>query len=377
LSFGEKNISERAAMKVLESPNGYLRLRSHLLRNIYRKNPYYRDSTTPLLKMLLDSSSCFYGLTEQIPLVVTDHDETPLATAVIIIARKMPDILQVGFFEALSDQQEAVSMLLERTREIAASKPVRRIIIGLNGHINNGLGFLADSHKTHPCFGSGYNPPYYIDYLEQYATSTETLVSYLYHRSAVNIDKDKKLIERISRRFKVRTADFGNLKKEIGIYTQLNNECFRNHPLYYERSQDEDYELFKSFSPLLKEENFLVSEREGKPIGFLLWYPDFHELVKPGRKLGLATAIKYRLPGNPISKLKIAEIGILPEYQGSAAIGGLIGRCFEIGKKNGYSCCESGWIFDINAKSKGISERWTGDPHKAYKVFEIDMEKVG
>ena len=362
-------------MEVQEIRKSYLKKRKRLLNGIYRDDSLYRDSTTPLLKMLLAPSSSFSANTAQRPIMVFGDDGQVFATAVLMVARKMPDVLQVGFFEALPDRQEAVALLMNRAREIAKEEGANRIIIGLDGHVNNGLGFLADSFGSPACFGSGYNPPYYIDYLHRVATSTTLLVSYLYDLSVANIDLEKKVIERISRRFKVRKGDFSDMRKEIAIYTQLNNACFKNHPLYYERSENEDYELFKSFGPFLKDENFLVSEFEGRPIGFLLWYPDFNALVEPGGKLGFGTALKYRMPGNTISKFKIAEIGILPEHQGSAAIGGLIGRCFEIGKKNRYSHCESGWIFDSNEKSRGISERWACEPHKSYKVFEIDLEE--
>ena len=364
-------------MKIHETKTGYMTMRRRLLNDIYRNDPCYRDSTTPLLKMLMAPSGSFAADAELIPVVVTLGKDNPLSTAVFIIAREMADVLQVGFFEALPNQPKAITMLVDRARTIARQRNIKRIVIGLNGHVNNGLGFLADSCESPACFGSGYNPSYYIDDLERVGTLTATLVSYLYDLSIVNIDKEKKVIERISRRFKIRQGRFDDMRKEISIYTQLNNACFKTHPLYYERSAEADYELFKSFGPFLKEENFLVSELEGKPIGFLLWYPDFHELVKPGGKLGLGTALKYRMPGNSISKFKIAEIGVLPEHQGSAAIGGLIGQCFELGKQKGYSYCESGWIFEGNAKSRGVSERWAGKPHKTYKVFEIDMGQDG
>lgn len=362
------------SMEIHEAKTGYMKLRRRLLTGIYRNDPFYKDSTTPLLKMLMAPSGSFASDAELIPVAVTCGNHNPLATAVFMIAREMPEVLQMGFFETLPDQPKAISMLVDKARSIARERNVKRIVIGLNGHINNGLGFLADSCDSPASFGSGYNPSYYIEDLKRVAILKSTLVSYLYDLSVVNIDREKKVIERISRRFKVRQGRFGELRKEISIYTKLNNACFKNHPLYYERSVAADYELFKSFGPFLKEENFLISELEGKPIGFLLWYPDFNELVKPGGRLGLGTALKYRMPGNPISKFKIAEFGVLPEHQGSAAIGGLIGRCFELGKENGYSFCESGWIFEDNTKSRGVSERWAGQSYKTYKVFEIDME---
>lgn len=362
-------------MKVLESYKDFMKMRKHLVGEIYRGDPCYRDSTTPLLKMLLASSSCFAAHNEQLPVIVADDTGRPLAAAVFIIAGKMPDLLQVGFFEALPDQQAAVDTLLNRAREIAGERQLSTIVIGLDGHVNNGLGFLADSWGVPACFGSRYNPSYYIDYFQTRASSEESLVSYAYDLTVSSMDAERRVVERVSRRFTVRKGNFSNMRKEMGIYTRLNNECFNNHPLYSERSEEEDYELFKSFGPFLKEENFLVSELAGRPVAFLLWYPDFHELVRTGRELGLTAALKYRLPGNAVSRFKMAEFGVLPEFHGSGAIAGLLSTMLEIGKKNGHSFCESGWIFDSNFKSKGIAGRWADRPYKTYKVFTIDLKR--
>jgi GNAT superfamily N-acetyltransferase len=360
-------------MKLLESNKDFMQLRKRLLDGIYRDDPCYRDSTTPLLKMLLASSSCFASHNEQLPVIVTGNAGGPLVAAVFTIAGEMPDILQVGFFEALPGHQEAVEMLLGRAGEIARERRLKRVVIGLDGHVNHGLGFLVDGNGSPACFGSRYNPSYYIDYLQRHASSEETLLSYFYDLTVSSMDAERSVIDRVSRRFKVRKGNFREMRGEIEIYTRLNNECFKNHPLYSKRSMDEDYELFRSFGPFLKEENFLVSELAGRPVGFLLWYPDFHELVRPGGKLGLITALKYRLPWNPVSRFKMVEFGVLPEFHGSGAIAGLLSTMLEIGKENGHSCCESGWILESNAKSKGVAGRWADRPYKTYKVFTIDM----
>lgn len=360
-------------MRVLESNSGFMKMRRSLLKEVYKDDPSYRDSTTPLLKMLLSPSSCFAARNEQLPLTVIDDNERPLASAVLIVANAMPEIVQVGFFEALRGQQAAVDIILERARDIAAKRRAGRIIIGLDGHVNNGLGFLAGPCETPACFGSRYNPAYYIDYFQPRASSEETLVSYFYDLNVFNLNAERRIIDRISRRFTVTKADFRNMREVIDLYTRLNNECFGNHPLYSKRSTAEDYELFKSFGPFLKEENFLVSEFNGRPVGFLLWYPDFHELIPAGGTIGFSTALKYRLFRKRISRLKVAEFGVLPEFQGTGAIAGLLDATMKIARKNGHSRCESGWIFDTNSKSKGVAGRWADKPYKTYRVFMIDL----
>lgn len=361
-------------MKLYELKRKYLEKRKRLLKKIYKQDLFYRDSTTPILELVMNPSGSFAKGVEVSPVIVEEQN-SPLVSALFIIAHKMSDTLQVGFFEAVPDRFDAVNMLVQRARSIAKEKRLRRIVIGLDGHVNNRLGIFAGPNRSPVSFGSGYNPLYYIDYLEQCASSSEILVSYQYDILQRDMANEKKVIGRVSRRFQVRKGNFRNLRKEIELYTHLSNECFQQHPLYFERTIEEDYELFKSFSPFLKEENFLVAELDKKPIGFLLWYPDFHELVKPGKRMGIKTLLKYHLAGNAISRFKIAEFGILPQYQASGVIIGLIDKCIEIGRKNGYRFCESGWIFDSNIKSKKVVKRWADEPYKIYKIFEIEMGK--
>jgi len=355
------------------SESRFLKNRSRLLKRIYKNDPYYRSTENELVKLVLKKNGHFAKRSEQMMFTVSAEDKTPLVSVIFIIAEKYPSVLQVSFFEALPKQDEAVDVLFKKAIQIARIRGVKQIVIGLNGHVNYGLGFLAGPFNSSSCFGSCYSPPYYIDYLKKFATKEHTLVSYtgdFYHDS---LESDQRLIKNITKRFHFRTGNFKDLRREIAIYTDLNNHCFASHPFYYERSFEEDYELFKSFGPFLKEENFLIAEIQGRPVGFLLWYPDFHELIPPGKSIGVLTLLKYRLFHRPISRFKIVEIGVLPEYHGTGVIGGLINMCCQIAQKN-HRIIETGWILDTNMKSKSVARRWIDHPYKTYKAFEINLE---
>lgn len=347
------------------------RLRVRLCGDVYRGDDAYRDNTTALLRLVTAPRGAFARGAESWPVTVVDHDGTPLASALLIRARRHSDTLQVGFLEARPDRPEALDILLDTARERARASGCAHLVVGANGHVNNGLGLLAGPFGCRPMFGSAYNPAHYVEHLSRRAVRTDTLVSYVHDLDALPITADSRLCERVARGFKVRAGNFRRLADEVAIYTELNNLAFAGHPHYFERLPEEDLELFRAFGPLLREENFLVAEHEGRPVGFLLWYPDFNEWVPSGRAVGLGAAVRYGVLRQRPACFKLAELGVRPEFQRSGAILALIAHCFRI-VHGRYRQVESGWILDGNVLSKALNTRWHGTPGKTYKVFHLD-----
>lgn len=350
------------------SINDYLAL----CKEVYKNNIYYRDSMTTVLKGILKGSSLICESSEIKPILVVDHGKVVAACTFAIVDR-MKDTLQVTFFEALEDQEKAVEMLMDYGEKLARKHGITKILIGLNFHVNYGLGLLADHYESVQGFGSSYNPPYYIEYFKKYASEEINLVNYLGNMDKFDFSLDKRLQSRLMAKFTVRKANFKDIEKEVAIYTRLNNQAFSHHKFYYERRLEEDLELFKEFKLLLKEENLLFLEYEGKPIGFLLWYPDFNELIKAGETIGLKTVIKNKLFSHKIKRYKIVELGVLPEYQKKGAVMALFYKVREL-VKDRYEFCESGWILEGNVASRGFGLRWVGEEYKHFKVFEVNLE---
>jgi len=349
----------------------YLAAQRTLRQEVYRDDPLYRDSTTPLIEMVLDPKGCTVARAEVTPVVVTDARECPVATCVLIRAQGLPDTLQVAFFEALPGQEAAVELLVETARESARRGGATRIVAGMNGHVNNGLGFLAGPWDSPASFGSSYNPPYYIDYMRHHSSSEEPMIAYSYQISDLGFEREQRILDRALKSYTFRTSRLGDLRTEIGIYTDLNNRCFGEHPLYYDRSVDEDMELFRAFSRFLSDENFLIAEFRGEPVGFILWYPDFNELLPKGGSLGTAAFLKLKVLHRRIEKVRLAEIGVVPEHWGSGLILGLFSKGVGIARDR-HSVVEAGWILTSNLRSKGLASRWADAPCRHYSVFEID-----
>lgn len=339
-----------------------------LYKEVYKDNIYFRDSMSMVLKGILTGKSLICKSSMIKPILVLKSKKVVAACTFGIVDR-MNDTLQLTFFEALPNQENAIEKILDYGSQLAKEQGINKILIGLNFHVNYGLGLLADNYTSLQSFGSSYNPPYYIDYFKKYASEEINLVSYMGKMDRFDSILNEGLSNRIVNKYKVRKADFKNIERDVGIYTDLNNRAFCNHRFYYERRAEEDIELFKDFKLLLKEENLLILEYEGTPVGFMLWYPDFNQLIRPGEPIGIKTVIKNKFFSYKINKFKIVELGVLPEFQKKGGVLALFNKCRQL-VKNRYEFCESGWVLEDNLDSKGFGLRWA-DEYKRYKVFLI------
>lgn len=344
-------------------------------RSVYKDNTHCRDAASITLKQILSGRAkiCESALIK--PLLVKDEidgRERTVAACILCVVDRMDDVLQITFFEALEHQKKAVDMLLQYAKDYAHIHNMHEIIIGLNIHVNYGLGLLSSHFDYDQSLGSSYNPPYYMDYFADSEIEQINLVSYLRDMTDFEFPITEKLAARMTKGFSVREVDFKNLEKEAEIYTYLNNEAFKDHKFYYRRRVGEDLELFKEYKMLLKPENLLFLEYDNKPAGFMLWYPDYNQIVSPGRCIGFSTLLKSHLHIGNIDRFKISEIGILPSYQKTGGIFALFQHCYNL-TKGRFKYCESGWIMDKNRFSWSLAEKWRGEKYKSYKAFVIKL----
>lgn len=341
--------------------------------HVYRDDPYYRDSMSDIIRMFLHGKTAYLNHADVFPFIIEDNS-TIILRAAFIHDYKQKNILMVSFFEAAEKAQAAVDLMLSEGKTLARSKGLGRVVVGLDAHLNYGVGFLASHFDDVPCFGFGYTPRYYLDYFK--GLKEHTFISYLTPTKSFDITREQKILDRIKNKgFTFRYADMKQLDREINIYTNLNNACFRDHLWWADRTFQEDRELLYPFRWFIRGENLILAEKAGEPVGFMLWYPDFNQLIPSGKTIGFTTLLKTKLaPFYKIDKIKIAEIGIKPEYQGTGVVLGLFEMLGDWAKDK-YTYCEAGWVEENNTKSKGFGIRWEDigcQEHKKYKAFEVE-----
>ena len=62
--------------------------------------------------------------------------------------------LQIGLFEAEENANEAIELLINEAKNIAKSRDLTKIVVGLNGHLSYGVGILEEGFDEKISFDS-------------------------------------------------------------------------------------------------------------------------------------------------------------------------------------------------------------------------------
>ncbi|MFA6401720.1 MAG: hypothetical protein WCX31_08860 [Salinivirgaceae bacterium] len=355
-------------MKVefIEGKGGYKTFEK-VSTDVYYGNNYFRGTEGTVERLLLNSESAFQKHAT-IKKFIIRHGNDAVARFALICDHRLKGNIHVSFFEA---QPGLGDIFLLIKKEIIRHFPQgKKVVVGLNGHLNYGAGILLNHFDKAPMFGLPYNPDYYADYFRD--LYCRKMVTFRFSMEAYAAWAHTYSSQRGLNGLTVRFMDKNNIAKESAIYTELNNQAFLKHPYWANRDKEEDLELFKPFRFLLENENLIFAEIHGKPVGFFLWYPNFNQLVSSQRDINVFDVIKYRF-GKSIDTFRFTEIGIVPEYQGSPVALAMLNKSLPVLIEKGYKYCEGGFIFEENLSSiafvKRILQRCNGETPEAYRQF--------
>lgn len=341
--------------------------------SVYAPYPQYRPAGNDIPRLMLEGVSPFCRHAVILPYLILDSDAV-VGRFAFIQDEKLPGVVQVAWFEALP----GIRGLAETIRNAAKKLFPRcnRLVVGLNGHLNYGAGFLLNRYEEAPVFDLSWTPPYYPRYFEglherrmvTFHTSTQLFYDW---GARIGPTVDLKGIT-------VRSLDLDNFEADVQIYTDLNNACFHAHPYWAERSGAEDSELFRTLGPFLRGENLLFALFEGKPVGYLLWLPDLNELLEGSESLGSEHLLKYQ-NGFRFRSYRFYEIAALPSYGGLATLSlflAILPYLEALGCRYG----EGGFIFEDNLPCIQMTRRFFQralsqdlDPYRYLAVYESGL----
>ena len=352
----------------------FKKLKKELLgfyRSQYHDNELRRDSLSGLLEGILFEKSVMCHSVETIPLMVKSEGSV-IMCCVLARASRMKEYLQISFFESSRYSTEAFELIYAQALYSAQKWGTQKICASLNIHVNYGLGFLSDSYDRPQSFGMAHNYEFIHRYFREHGFEEIPMVTFFKDMKNEFSLIDESMRKRLAGRYTVRTADLRNIEREALIYTRLNNDAFRDHLFYYMRDEKEDLELFRDLRFLIRNENLLFVQKDGVEVGFMLWYPDFHELMDQRETVGVRTVIKTAMKRNSLRKFKIVEMGVIKEEQKKGAILALFDCCLSL-TKGRYDSFESGWVLKENYLSGNFGYKWADGVSKTYSAYVKEL----
>lgn len=335
----------------------------------YKDDPNYVDYTTPIICEIFRCKSPFAKNLWWESFIIEKMGQR-VGVVTYLIHQNYSDVLQIAFFE-YEQSKEYAAEIVTKARAICKEKAIKQIVIGLNGHVNYGLGLSLDQEHR-PTFGSAYTKTYYSAHFKELGFDETKLVSFEYPWEEKSFPLSDKWRNRFHGRYQFRAMTKSTYHQDLAHYTELNNLCFGEHPFYYSRTKTEDQSLFKDLKFFLEKGSLIFAESDGKPIGFLLWYPDWGELMKQGETLSAGTFIKKLLHRKKVKSFKIVEWAVLPEYRQLGIPVGLLAQCFSEVKDKQYTRCKTSWIIEDNLDSSGFGFKWA-TPYESYGVYSLKI----
>lgn len=253
----------------------------------------------------------------------------------------------------------------------------------LNPTMNDECGVWTEG-DTYPAFLIPSNPRYYADLLRSAGMETaKTLHVYRLPVSAIPEEKWTRWSKRMDRmadtfNIHLRGANFKDLDAEVKNMVEIYNvtECdnWNFQPMHFSELRS----MAEIFQFLLDPQLIRVAEVEEngarKVIGGTITIPDVNEILRhsDGRLVhptAIAKLARMKL-GKPTKRIRVAFLGVRPEYRHTPASMILLYDSFRVAKKYGAQEFEGSWILEDNRAMVKPMEDWNMTLTDKYVIFE-------
>ncbi|MGO9015148.1 MAG: GNAT family N-acetyltransferase [Dissulfurispiraceae bacterium] len=282
-----------------------------------------------------------------------------------------------GFFESVNDSRVADALL--RTVYDELRKKGMNIMRGpMNFSTNDECGFLIEGFDSAPVLMMSYNPPYYNKLMEGWGMSkAKDLYAYNYAFTGTPPEKVVRVAALAEKKgIAARPINMKNFLADMQLFKDIYNSSWKDNWGFIPLSDEEISYSAERMKPLVVPEFTLIAEKDGEPVGFLGFLPDFNSVLKHMHgKLTPVTLLKALYFSKRITSLRVLLYGIKPEYRNRGVDALLLAEGYKnIVKRGGYRNVEFSWILEDNLRVQRIIELFGGLLYKKYRIYE---KKIG
>ena len=284
-----------------------------------------------------------------------------------------------GYFDA---EDEAVAhALLRAAEEWLRSEGMTRVLGPISMSIWEEPGLLVRGQDHPPMIMMGHHPAHYRGWIESYGYSkAKSLLTY-------DLDVTREfppLIQRIvksgerNNRITIRRVDKSRWDKEVQIVLSILNDAWSDNWGFVPFTEAEIAYAGKKLKPIILEPINLIAELDGKPVAFMLTFPDINDVLKRiNGKLfpfGWFHLLKWlRRPTD--AGMRVPLMGVLKELHNSRLASQLAFIMISQIRREAAANYDSergeiGWILDDNQGMVAIADAINSKINREYLIFE-------
>ncbi len=279
-----------------------------------------------------------------------------------------------GFFESVNDQ-EVANKLLSAAENWLKERGLDAMRGPANPSSNDEYALLIEGFDDSPRIMMTYNPPYYMDLLDNYGLK-KIKDLYAYKIENEKLLKSEKLIRvaQIAQKrsgLKIRQINMKKFKEELEVVKYVYNKAWAPNWGFIPMTDEEIELLANDLKPLVEPSIVLFGEIDNKPVGFALVMLDFNQLFKDmNGHLFPFNFIKIYTQRRKIKWARIITLGIIPEYQKRGLDAVFYYEITKRAEKIGIKLGEASWILEDNEMMKRGAKAMNGSIYKKYRVYQ-------
>lgn len=287
-----------------------------------------------------------------------------------------------GFFGYFDAEDEGVGRALLATAESwLAGQGMNRVLGPISLSIWEEPGLLVKGQDHPPMIMMGHHPAHYAGWIEAAGyTSAKRLLTY-----DLDISKDfPPLVQRIvqsghkNARINVRRVDKSRWDEEVAIILAILNDAWSDNWGFVPFTPEEVAYAGKKLRPIIKEELNMIAEVDGRPVAFMLTFPDVNDaLAKIRGKLfpfGWIHMLRWlRFPKG--AGMRVPLMGVLKELHNSRLASQLAFMMISAIRKESHEVFgstrgELGWVLEDNQGMVAIADTIESKINREYVIYE-------
>lgn len=283
-----------------------------------------------------------------------------------------------GYFDA--EDENVAKALLAAAEEWLRGQGMTQVLGPISLSIWEEPGLLVKGHDHSPTIMMGHHPASYQPWIEN--------AGYAHCKSLLTYDLDinrdfPPLIQRIvqsgerNERINIRYVDLKRWDEEVDVILTILNDAWSSNWGFVPFTPAEIAYAGKKLKPVIHRELNMIAELDGKPVAFMLTFPDVNGVLKKidGKlfPFGWISMLKWmRKPTGTI--MRVPLMGVLRELHNSRLASQLAFMMIEHIRRNAVKMFNStrgeiGWILDDNQGMNAIADAIESKVNREYVIY--------
>jgi len=291
-----------------------------------------------------------------------------------------------GFFEVLEDY-EAAEALFDAASEWLRAKEMTAIRGPVHPSVNDEYGLLVDGFDSPPVVMMPYNPPYYVDFIEQYGfVKAMNLWAHYLDTSILGGQKVDKLPAKLVRvaelareryNYVVRPFNVKDWDAEVERFKKVYNSAWEKNWGAVAMTDHEIHHLADGLKQIMDPDLVFLVEKDGEVVGVSITLPDVSQALlrayprpttwEPWTLLKFMWHLKVR---PCVDGIRVLILGVLEPYRGRGVDALLYYETAKAALPKGYKNAEMSWILETNDPMNRAIQFLGGEVYKTYRIYE-------